>query len=536
MEIARPHRAVRKGTSWAAFIVLTMTLGIASAQAQVVQGTLELQWGDPHPAQRAQQGVFTATIITDAGIRVPLEPEQARRAAGDLYALANRRVAVEFSAQQKSSPLRQAAVIVSAEKTVARAAPVNNGGRVMAAAPVSGNTRWVTLMCRFSDIATEQKDKVFFQSQYGTGAGELGHYWKEVSYGKIDLAGSAAYGWFVLPQPREFYITKNGDKDKANLDQLFKDCGAAADAEVNFTGVLGVNMMFNGNLDGFAWGGGGCATLEGVNMCKKTTWNPPWAFNNLAPLAHEMGHAYGLPHSDNSDGDDDTYDNPWDVMSDGWRNATSSTTFGALPKHINIYQRERLGWVDAARKQSIAGNNDTRVRINLDFASLAGSTNKQMVVLAMPQGGDPYQNTIYTLEARNRTGTYESKLAGDAVIIHALQNYGNAKSMDMDVPAANVANNEGSMFKVGETWTSPDQNQTHWVQVEEATATGFVVSVGPKPRVTGGNQRARLQSAASAGQQAPSSAAPLQQVTSPVAPQRRARMPATVRQVRMQEQ
>lgn len=363
----------------------------------------------------------------------------------------------------------------------------------MAAAPVSGNTRWVTLMCRFSDIATEQKDKAFFQSQYGAAPGALGHYWNEVSCGKIDLAGSAAHGWFLLPQPRAFYITKNGDKDKANFDQLFKDCGAAADAEVDFTGVLGVNMMFNDDLDGSAWGGGGCATLEGVNMCKKTTWNPPWAFNNLAPLAHEMGHGYGLPHSDNSDGDDDPYDNPWDVMSDAWRNATSSTTFGALPKPINIYQRERLGWVDAARKQSIAGSNDTRVRITLDFASLAGSSSKQMVVLAMPQvSGDPYRNTIYTLEARKRTGSYEAKLAGDTVIIHALQNYGNAKSIDADNPAANVANNEGSMFKVGEMWTSPDQNQTHWVRVEEATATGFIVSVGPKPRVTGGPQRQRL--------------------------------------------
>src|SRR3546814_13659193 len=80
------------------------------------------------------------------------------------------------------------------------------------------------------------------------------------------------------------------------------------------------------------------------------TWNPPWAFTNLAPLAHEMGHGYGLPHSDNSDGDDDTYDNPWDVMSDAWSNAMYHVNFGALPKHLNMAQRDRLGWVDAARQ------------------------------------------------------------------------------------------------------------------------------------------------------------------------------------------
>ena len=112
-------------------------------------------------------------------------------------------------------------------------------------------------------------------------------------------------------------------------------------------------MMFNGDLDGFAWGGGACATIDGSRRCPRVTWNPPWSFGNLAPLAHEMGHGYGLPHSDNSDGDDDTYDNPWDVMSDGWSNAVYDPTYGSRPKHINMQQRDRLGWVDAANKRVI---------------------------------------------------------------------------------------------------------------------------------------------------------------------------------------
>lgn len=363
----------------------------------------------------------------------------------------------------------------------------------MAAAPVLGVTRWVTLMCKFADKPEEQKTKAFFRAQYGNAPGELGHYWSEVSYGKVNLAGSEAFGWFVLPQPREFYVTKDANgKDKVNLSQLFRDCSAAADAEVSFAGVQGVNQMFNANLDGSAWGGSSCAPLDGTNSCKRVTWNPPFAYNSLAPLAHEMGHGYGLPHSDNADGDSDTYDNPWDVMSSAWRNAVPNATYGTLPKHINIYQRERLGWVEAARKQTIAATNDTRVQIQLDFADAVGSTNKQMVVLALPSQGDPFQNVVYTLEARRRVGAYESKLAGDAVIIHALQNFGTAKRQDADVPPANVSSNEGSMFKVGEMWASPDPLQTDWVIVEAATATGFRVSVGPKPRVTGGPGKPQL--------------------------------------------
>ena len=72
---------------------------------------------------------------------------------------------------------------------------------------VSGNTRWVTVACKFSDIAEEQKPVTFFNGQYGTRPGQLGHYWKEVSYNKINLTGSSAYGWFTLPQPRSFYVT-----------------------------------------------------------------------------------------------------------------------------------------------------------------------------------------------------------------------------------------------------------------------------------------------------------------------------------------
>jgi hypothetical protein len=223
------------------------------------------------------------------------------------------------------------------------------------------------------------------------------------------------------------------------------------------------------------------------------TWNPPWSFGNLAPLAHEMGHGYGLPHSDNSDGDDDTYDNPWDVMSDAWSNAMQDVTYGALPKHINIAQRDRLGWVDAARKRVIPAGTFGRTQLSLDFAHLKNATHPQMIVLAMPARPDPYATVIYTLEARRRTGTYESALAGDAVIIHKVEDYGTAYSVDADVPPADIANNEGSMFRPGETWTSPDHSR--WVRVDAMTGTGFLVTIGPMPRVTGGRLPAQRRTA-----------------------------------------
>ena len=473
-------------TGRARAIVATLVLGIAgtaSTHAQTIeQGLLQLEWGDPAPVppgQAKSKSRFNARLVKDDGSRIALDPAQARKAAGDLYVLANRRVAIAFGAPGKtasSAPTIEA--IVPVDRT-AQSAPVTAASaRVAAAAPVNGVTRWVTVMCKFSDIGTEQKTQAFFQSQYGEGVGQLGHYWREVSYDKINLTGSSAYGWFTLPQPRSHYVTEENGEDKADLKKLFADCGAAADATVDFNSVQGVNMMFNGDLDGYAWGGGMCAPLEGrSNFCTRATWNPPWSFSNLAPLAHEMGHGYGLPHSDNSDGDSDTYDNPWDVMSDGWYNAVSDSTYGTRPKHINIFQRHRLSWVDGARQQVIVLGDLATRDIALDYAHLAGSGNVQMLVLSLSPQADPYATVVYTLEARKREGPYEGALAGDAVIVHKVQASGTAYSIDADVPPANRANNEGSMFKVGERWVTPEGS--HAVSVKAQTATGFVVTVGP---------------------------------------------------------
>jgi M6 family metalloprotease-like protein len=465
---------------------------LAANAPQVTVGRLELQWGDPGAQAKASEGPgsqFRATLVDDTGVRRALDSEQALRAAEDLYALYGRRIAVStVPVAAKSSAgrsTRRIDAIVPIDDLVSTSTSTSARTRARAVAQgaeaIAGVTSWVTLMCKFSDIATEQKPRSFFQSQYGNAIGELDNYWQEVSYGQINLAGSNAYGWATLPLTRGEYVTIDANgKTTADLGKLFLDCTAAHDADVNFAingGVQGVNMMFNGDLDGYAWGGSRCTTLDGVNKCWSTTWNPPWSFGNLAPLSHEMGHAYGLPHANNSDNDTDPYDNPWDVMSSAWNNAVSNATYGALPKHISIYSRNRLGWVVAARKLAIVAGASAR-SIVLDRAGLVGSINTQMLTLTYPDQSTRY----YTVETRKRVGNYENRLAGDAVIIHEVQTSRKepAWSLDTDTPPANVANNEGSMFKVGETWVSPDY--AFRVTVNAETVDGFVLNVRPGPR------------------------------------------------------
>ena len=34
----------------------------------------------------------------------------------------------------------------------------------------------------------------------------LDHYWRELSFNNINLAGSVVRGWYTLPQPRSYYV------------------------------------------------------------------------------------------------------------------------------------------------------------------------------------------------------------------------------------------------------------------------------------------------------------------------------------------
>lgn len=451
-----------------ALFLLPALLCCAGAHAAVVEGWLELQWGDS--ARDLGGEYFSAALVTDNGARFVLDTGQALHAAKDLYSLGGRRIAVDFVPVSKDASRYGIAAIVPADD-VAIAQPGGKG--------VLGTTVWLTLMCKFSNIATEQKDLNFFQSQYGNSPGQLDHYWRDVSYNKVNLAGSSAHGWFVLPHPRSFYLTI---EPAARRTQLFNDCTAAADARVDFAaggGVQGVNMMFNGEFDSPPWGGYRCKVLDGINKCWSSTWNPPWSFADIAVLAHEMGHGYGLPHSNNSDGDADPYDNPWDLMSDILSNAPSDPVYGAIAKHLNTNHRDQLGWMDATRKRLVTAGTDV-AGVQLDRASLSGSLQAQMIVVQVPGELD---SRYYTIEARTRAGSYDANVAGDAVIIHQVDTgrLEPAWSVDADMPPADRANNEGSMFKVGETWRAPAN--AFLVRVMSENANGFVVNICAVPGV-----------------------------------------------------
>jgi len=335
-------------------------------------------------------------------------------------------------------------------------------------AAVSGSNPWVTIMCKFSDISDEPNDRAYFLGMYGDTRPGLNHYWKELSFNTADVTGSTVgTGWYTLPETELHYNPTDTPKG-TDLSALATDCIAAADADVDYSLYTGINMMFNSDFDnGWAWGGSGTMTLDGVTRNWSITWEPPWSYANVSVIAHEMGHGFGLPHSSYNRAA--VYDNAWDVMSQDRYNCAAATdaTYGCMAQHTISYHKDLLGWIPAPQKMIIPDPVSTTTLILEDLATPA-STHYQMAVI--PIGGSATH--FYTVEARQFTG-YDAKLPGEAVIIHDVDTTNGIPAVL--VPGGLSSDHPDVRWTVGETFI--DATNQIAVIVNSATATGFEVTI-----------------------------------------------------------
>ena len=351
------------------------------------------------------------------------------------------------------------------------------------ATDVIGSQPWISIMCKFSDVSTEPENLAFFQGMYADTYPGLNHYWQEQSYGLIDLYGSGASGWYVLPHP-EIYYNPDDTVGGTDLSKLANDCIGVADASVNFAPYAGINMMFNTNFDnGYAWGGYNYFTVDGVYKRWRLTWEPPWGYRNISVIAHETGHGFGLPHSTyyydgNSDGyDDNAYDNYWDVMSYTWGNNLSDPTYGNIGQHTISYHKDDLGWIAPGEK--FTPSQDSRTTITLERLAQPQTANYKMAQIPI----DGSSTHFYTVEARRLVG-YDAALPGDAVIIHEVNPYWDQPAHVIDIDGDGDTNDAGTKWVVGETFTDLSNNIS--VSVDSITGSGYVVTIqlgnpGSKP-------------------------------------------------------
>ncbi len=464
----------RRRTTVSLFLALALALAAGAGlvagsgrapEAQQAAGPVQLTgffnivWGDPEDGNGAPQMLYTLT--TAGGDRVPLSlADEVAAPAGGVLALNRRQVTVEgYRPPAMPGPLAGPQVIDVYSIALVVGAKAAEG----AEPAVLGSKPWISILCKFSGLAAEPKNLAFFQGMYGSTKPGLNHYWLEQSFNLANVAGSGAVAWVTLPGTEATYNPSN-TAGGTDLDLLATDCLAAADPYVNFSTYIGINMMFNSDFDhGWAWGGTGYFTLDGVSKVWSITWEPPWAYSDISVIAHEMGHGFGLPHSSGNYGA--TYDNPWDVMSWDRYNCTDDPVYGCVPQHTISYHKDLAGWLTGHRVDVPVGTQTTATLDNLAINS-AGS---QWV--KAPIGAT---TNYYTFEARKRVG-YDSKLLGDAVIVHRVDPARSAPAHIYDKDNNGNNADAGTMFLVGQSFTDVTNHIT--MTVNAATANGFTITV-----------------------------------------------------------
>ena len=212
-------------------------------------GWLLVTWGDGKPGSNSTSTIVTLT--NDVGETTPIKLNEAlARPYGGILGLNRKRVAVKGS-WARAQGLEVAALHVESIQLDLSASALSGSSSIGASA-VSGPQPWINILCKFSDISGEPEPLSYFDGIVGETEPGLDHYWREASYNNINIVGSGSAGWYTLPQTRSYYL---GLSTSGMLNELFNDCTSVADDYVYYPDYVGVNLMFNEELNGSAWGG-----------------------------------------------------------------------------------------------------------------------------------------------------------------------------------------------------------------------------------------------------------------------------------------
>lgn len=266
---------------------------------------------------------------------------------------------------------------------------------------VAEPTPWAVIKCKFSD---QPQEPVFNPGLIFADDGMAG-YWRDVSFGKISLNGSAVYpangGWYTLP-----YTLAQGQA--MSRKQRIDACITVAAPDLVSSGYYSVIAILNAQVDSGSQGG-------------RVLLDPLAWYGSFA--AHEMGHGYGLDHTfddtvtvyaPGGDGRPGSYGDGWDIMSAlvfGNSDPTFTNGFGQSGPGMNALNLDKKGWLDANRVLTWDGASQTAT-----FAALNHATAGGYLMAKVPfDAANP--NHYYTVEFRRKTG-WDAGIPQDTVLIH----------------------------------------------------------------------------------------------------------------------
>ena len=89
----------------------------------------------------------------------------------------------------------------------------------------------------------------------------------------MNLAGSTAVGWFLLPQPQSYYLTTDASgTQQFQFERVTSDCLGAADPTVDFSLYDGIIFAMSGEIGAGGFGGTSTYLLEGYAKSYGAVW------------------------------------------------------------------------------------------------------------------------------------------------------------------------------------------------------------------------------------------------------------------------
>jgi len=317
-----------------------------------------------------------------------------------------------------------------------------------------GEQRTLVLLLNFLDTSnvtpftiTEAQDVVF---------GTVADYFFEASYGQTWLTGNVR-GWYTLPIASTCTSYEISD---------------AADAAVSADGI---DMSSYDRIIYIIKGAASCFWSGASNMGVYPS--RAWINGNLNTkvIAHELGHGFGLHHSNFQDCGDTILGPNCTIAQDDKFDTMSASP---EPAHFNAFQKERLGWFLQGDILSITSDGTYRIGPYEDRES------PYPKALKIQKGIDPLSGSPewYFIEYRQALGT-DSYLAENwnvlnGVLIHTGQDSdgGSSRLLDMTPNSQLLTFNDRSdpALTVGNSYTDLSSGKTittDWTDLTGATVT-----------------------------------------------------------------
>jgi hypothetical protein len=448
-------------------------------QSAILEGTLTWVFGDPQSA--LDRSRFVATVWDRNGNAIAEFPG----ASGELFKYYMKTVRISGQVISTAATNRPASLnYMSIESSSAPS------GLVFAT--TTGAQPFINIQCKFSDVSDEPRTNAYIQSMFSNSYPNLDHYFRDMSYNAINLVGTQTVGFFTIGPTNDYlYFDPFYGEFFADTNLIADDCVGAADPTVNFAGVAGINIMLNESLDCCAYGGSYTYTnLDGANRTIRTTWDPPWA-QTYHVLGHEMGHAFGMPHSTGPSVNPPTglnvYVSVWDVMSDaagrltGYANinpnvaCVSDLATGCIAQGMIAPQLLYPGWILAADQALVPRTTAQSVLLERVRNQPVGSDD---LIARIPTTAAAFDD-FYTVEVRENSGYDFNNMVqiGNnpnwTTLIHLVDTSRDGQDgQPLIVTAGNstAINGPAAMWQAGESFVDATRNVTINVIAREGNA------------------------------------------------------------------